>query len=116
MADHLAIIAQPVGAAKQAGESHTLSVAATGGFAPLTYTWKKDGGIVFEERVCVLEPLVIEDSGAYTVEIFDDNGDFVASVSVSLDVTPSLPLAAPGALVALVLAMAGLGVSVRRRQ
>ncbi len=116
--DHLEIIVQPVGGAYTAGDAHTFTVGTSGGYAPLTYTWKKDGITVGTDAALVLGPLGVSQTGDYTVEVIDDNVDVAISspaATLTLDVgTPVAGLMGLGML-ASGLALAGL-LAVRRRK
>ncbi len=90
--EHLSIIKQPVGGDYTAGDTHTFTVMTTGGYAPLFYTWKKDDETVSTDASYTIESLAESDSGVYTVEILDDNGDVVvSSPAVELMVAPAVP-------------------------
>ena len=90
--DHLAIVIQPVGGEYDAGQSHSFTVATTGGYAPLSYTWKKDGSPVSSDAVYAIDPLAGYHSGSYIVEILDDNGDVaISDPPAVLTVAPGVP-------------------------
>ncbi len=116
--EHLEITVQPVGGSYTVGGSHTFSVGTSGGYTPLTYTWKKDGTTVGTDATLVLEPLGVAHSGDYTVEIIDDNVDVaISSPAAALTVDVGTPVAGLMGLGALAggLALAGL-LAVRRRK
>ena len=101
------ITVPPVGGDKQEGDAHTFSVTVTGGYAPLLYTWKQDSVTVSSEQEYVISSLTTDHSGSYTVEVIDDNTDFIESTPVDLNVTVS-NVPAVG-LIGLALLAAGLG-------
>jgi hypothetical protein len=118
VADHLSIAVPPQGAVKRVGESHTFAVAATGGYAPLSYTWRRGVTIVQDgpENSFTIDPLELWHAGEYSVEVADDGTDVQTSGPVTLEVIDGLPAAGPAAL-ALLLAMASLaGAFVVRRR
>lgn len=94
VADHLSIVQQPEGGSRLVGESHTFSVIVAGGYAPLGYAWKKDGGPTLStDPVYVLDDLVVGDTGAYTVDVLDDNSDVIQSNPAELTVSVGTPVA-----------------------
>jgi len=104
--DHLGITAQPQGAERYTGQSHTFSVLAEGGFQPLAYQWRKNEIDVPDatESTYQIYPLQEEDSGEYKVEVSDakvSGGDVIQSDPATLTVS------AVGAPVA---GLAGLGL------
>jgi len=109
--DHLVITQQPAGGDYIVGDSHTFTVTATGGYAPLTYAWKKEGVTVSTDAVYHIDPLGEAHSGSYIVEVTDDNVDqAVSDPPALLAVTPGLPAAGLAAfgLLACATALAGL--------
>ncbi len=90
---------------------YTFSVATTGGFLPLEYTWKKDGNVLSTEKgsAFTIPSAAAEDAGAYTVEIADANGDLVMSGPVTLTIGEGMPVTgfAGLAMLAGILALAG---------
>ena len=106
--DLLWIDTPPLGGEYDPGQSHTFSVTVSGGYAPLTYTWKKDGAVVSNDHLYIIDPLNESHSGSYTVEVEDDNGDFVESDPVALTVEASMPAAG---ILGLGLLAAGLAVA-----
>jgi len=97
---HVSITTAPQGGDVTAGGSHTFTVAVTGGYGPLGYQWKKgvaniDGAI---DSQYTLSPLALTDTGAYSVEISDTNGDTIESLPVTLTVTPGVPTVGLGGL------------------
>jgi len=99
--DLLSIDIPPVGGEYEPGQSHTFGVTVSGGYTPLTYTWKKDGDPVSTDPVYLINPLNESHSGWYTVEVEDDNGDLVESDPVELKVGAGVPVASVWALAAL---------------
>jgi hypothetical protein len=81
----------PFDASAPVGGNCTFSVIATGGYPPLSYAWKKDGGVdtLGTTETLVLGPLEYSDAGTYYVEVTDDNATTVFSNTASLMVTAS---------------------------
>jgi hypothetical protein len=78
----------------QAGGSCTFSVTASGGYAPITYTWRKDS-ITIDTATgpsYTRADLTGDDSGTYAVEVLDGNGD-VQTASATLTVLEGVPAA-----------------------
>jgi hypothetical protein len=78
----------------QAGASCMFAVTASGGYAPITYTWRKDS-ITIDTATgpsYTRADLTGEDSGTYAVEVLDGNGD-VQTASATLTVLEGLPVA-----------------------
>jgi len=109
------IITPPVGGDGTPGGSHTFAVTASGGYGPLTYQWKKDGADIYQGNgnILQLSGLNHDDSGGYSVEVSDTNGDSIETVPVTLTVPMGLPVAGMGGL-ALLAAILGVA-AVRRR-
>ncbi|NIA13299.1 MAG: hypothetical protein GWP08_04405 [Nitrospiraceae bacterium] len=106
---HLTITGHPAGAEKQVGASHTFAVATTGGHEPLRYTWKLGDIVLGNGPTLTIANLTVFHSGAYTVEVADDETDVVVSLPAQLTVTPA-PVPAAG-LVGLGLLCGALGVA-----
>ena len=92
--EHLEITGPPTGGQEPLDASHTFSVQSTGGFAPLTYAWEKDGTTIPDasEASYTRSDLTTLDSGTYTVEVSDANSD-VRTASADLTVTQGVPVA-----------------------
>ena len=114
--EHLAIVQQPQGADKQPGESHAFTVATTGGYLPLSYSWKQDGLEVGTNSTYTIDPLYVEHSGTYTVEVADAGTDVRVSDAAILSVNSGAPSAGAAALAALLCALVAGGVAVLRRR
>ena len=112
---HVSITTPPVGGDAERGGSHTFTVVVSGGYGSLVYQWKQDGKDVHDayDSVFKLTDLDFGDSGEYTVEISDTNGDTIESVPVRLSVPAGLPVAGMGGLA--LLAAALTLVATRRR-
>jgi hypothetical protein len=106
-----------VGGDATGGYSHTFTVVAGGGYGPLSYQWKKNGANINGETDSEFTQshLTTGDSGSYSVEISDTNGDVIESTPVTLTVAPGLPIASMGSLAALALVLAAVAGS-RKRQ
>jgi hypothetical protein len=113
----ISITTPPVGGSAAAGGSYTFIVAASGGYGTLSYQWKKDGENILgaDSLQYVCSGLAADDSGEYTVEISDTNGETIESLPVTLTVATGLPAAGLGGLALLVAAMAVAGAR-RKRQ
>ena len=72
-----------------AGAALTLTVAATGGKAPLTYVWKKGGVVVSGQTTATFNKAsaVSGDAGSYVCEVTDADGRTVSSVACLVNVT-----------------------------
>jgi len=114
---HLEIVLEPEGADKNAGDTHTFTVATSGGYQPLVYAWEKNGMAIPDATsgIYTIDPLEVDDTGAYTVEISDDYTDTVESAPALLNVTVQVPAAGLAALIALAAACAIGGATVIRR-
>jgi hypothetical protein len=118
--DHIQITLHPVGGTEPAGRSHTFTVAATGGYPPLSYQWKKNGNDILtapDAPNFTLSNLLESDAGRYTVEVGDSNAEMLVSGEAELMIGGvGLPVAGVGGLIALVsfMALAGLRISRRR--
>lgn len=105
----LTITKAPRGASVEAGDSHRFIISVTGGYAPLSYVWYKDGVVLPGDQgdsSLLLTALVPEDSGEYTVSVSDSNGSTVTAPAVLLEIyetTVPLSGAAGTALILLVL-------------
>jgi len=114
--EHLAIVQQPEGADTYVDESHTFSVATTGGYLPLSYLWKQDGLEVSTDSTYTINPLAVEHSGGYTVEVADANSDVCVSDPAILSVSSGAPAAGAAALAALLCAFVAGGLAALRRR
>jgi hypothetical protein len=116
--DHVQITVQPGGADKAAGQSHTFSVAATGGYPPLSYQWRKDGLPIEDAagKEYAITDLAEADSGTYSVEVLDANGDVVPSRDAVLAVAQGMPGVSTGGLIVLGILMIAVGRRVFRQE
>jgi Bacterial Ig-like domain len=115
--DHLSVIVPPQGGMVPLGCPFALGVVTTGGFLPLEYTWKKDGAVIPGEKgsAYTIPAVTDEDTGAYTVEIADSNGDIVATNPVTLAIGEGMPVAGLAGLVFLTGLLALGGIARMRR-
>lgn len=110
VAEPLAITVYPQGASKNVGETHTMTVATSGGLGAVTYTWKRNGTVVasgVDLTSHTTPPLTYPayDNASYVVEISDES------------TRPALTTASAPAVITLLnvvfmpaLGMAGLGL------
>ena len=115
---------QPVGGMAAQGDEFTFTVGVTGGLGDLDYAWNFDDGQVKTVHTDVgpnapsytLTGLAPDDAGTYWVVVSDDY-EWYASDQVTLEVIDEAGLPAAGllALAALAAALAGAGVSRRRK-
>ena len=116
VAEHVAITDEPEGGEKTVDEPHTFSVTAAGGYPPLTYVWKQDGATKASGSEYAITGLQLSDSGTYTVEVSDDNGDVRIGGPAALTVTSGVPVAGLAGLGALIgVCVLGGAVALRRR-
>ena len=115
---HLEIVLEPEGGEKYTGDAHTFTVVTTGGYQPLAYAWKKNAVAIPDATsgIYTIDPLDVDDTGAYTVEIADDYTDAVESAPAVLTVTVQVPAAGLAGLIALAAACAVGGATVIRRR
>ncbi|HPO15278.1 MAG TPA: Ig-like domain-containing protein [Candidatus Hydrogenedentes bacterium] len=100
------------------GASHTFTVAVTGGFAPLSYHWYHG-----EDLITTADNLPDytvpgageEDTGAYTVRVFDDNGAMVESTA-ELSLSGAMPAAGLIGLLLMTAALGAAGTALRRKK
>jgi len=116
VAEHLAITGQPQGADLDTGDAHTFSVATGGGFAPLTYLWKKDDTPVGTDSTYALASAETTHAGAYRAEVADDHTDSAVSDPAVLTVAVGTPVAGFMALGLLAAACAAGGIAAVRRR
>jgi len=111
--DHLEITGHPLGADKLGGQSHAFTVTTKGGYGPLSYQWRKNGTVVPNATGATYEltGLMASDSGAYSVEVFDINGDTAVSETAVLAVTQGVPATN---LVSLLVMMSFMSLAVLR--
>lgn len=86
VAKRLAIVTQPQAGNKYTGGSITLSTATTGGYLPLTYSWRKGLTEIGTTPTYVDALLDLADTGWYSVVIRDANLDVIQSAPTSLNV------------------------------
>ena len=116
--DHVRITVQPEGADVGTGQSYTFTVAATDGYAPLSYQWRKNGSAIpgATGTSYKLENLAAADTGTYSAEVLDTNGDTVQSQDALLTITQGMPVANLGGLLALASFMPLAMLRIRRRK
>ncbi len=117
VAESLAITIQPEGAMRRVGDSHGFSVSTTGGFPPLTYTWKRNDEAVGWDADYTINDIDLSHAGIYTVEIVDAYGGIALSSEALLEVEDDLPVASAYgvALLVFILTISALGVLYERR-
>lgn len=73
----------------EAGDTLTISADITGGLAPITYVWKKDGAVVAGQTsdTFTKESAVTGDTGSYTVTATDAANVSVTSSACAVVVT-----------------------------
>jgi len=85
VAQPVSITQQPDGAMLNVGESFVLAVAATGGFAPLTYQWRWEGINIPGQTAAVYSATAFAGfSGVYTCVITDASGRSITSNGATL--------------------------------
>jgi hypothetical protein len=112
---HMEFTAQLQGGQVTKGGVYRFDVASNGGFAPLTYEWKKDEITIpgATSSTYEISPAALEDAGSYTVEVSDAYGETITSNSVVLTVAQGVPVTTAtgaGLLIAL-LALSGCSLS-----
>ena len=114
------ITQHPASAEVQANDSHAFTVAVEGGFLPLTYQWKKNGGNVGPNSPTYnMASVVPGDAGVYDVEIADSNTAVITSNTALLTVTGSaMPVLAGLAALGLLAGVFAVGgaMAIRRRK
>jgi hypothetical protein len=114
---HLHFVQQPQGDEVLEGAPFQLSVEVTGGVAPITYLWKRNGeNVGVDAPFYNITAMKLEHEGTYTVDVSDANETFTsnpAEVTFVVGV-PVLGLGGLAALAALV-ALAGTRTARRRR-
>lgn len=72
---NFSLTSQPQGAKKYVGDSHTLSVTASGGSGSFSYTWKRNGSTFGapSQASITLNNLTIGNAGNYTCTVTDTN-------------------------------------------
>jgi hypothetical protein len=111
----LQVLTGPSGGFKEIGSAHTFTVTVAGGYAPLSYVWKKDGSPIGTASTYAITSLDDADTGSYLVEVSDDNGALAVSPATPLTVVAAVPVAGIAALTALALGLAiGARAALRR--
>ncbi len=93
----LAITGNPAGGSAYVGDSFPLGVVASGGRAPLTYQWQKDGTDIPTATLETLSvsPAALADSGTYTCRVRDAGTENVLSGGAVLAVAEHVLITAP---------------------
>ncbi len=91
LAAPLTFTQQPLSTTQYIGGRHVLELDTTGGFYPLTYTWRKNGVVLPEitGRSITFEQLTEEDAGQYACTIHD------AATAVAVSQTAEIIVATP---------------------
>jgi M6 family metalloprotease-like protein len=117
---HLSITQEPQGGDRDIGGTQTFHVETAGGYQPLTYVWTKNGVVLhdYTSDSFTLDPLQESDSGAYTVEITDDNMDVrVSEPAILTVVSQGVPVAGlAGFVILMALCAAGGAIAIRRKK
>ncbi len=110
------IVLPPVEGSATEGNDFAFTVTAAGGYGPLSYQWKKGGENITgaNSGKYTLSHLALVNSGNYSVEVSDTNGDSIESVPVALTVSPRVPTVGLGGLALLVVALAAAARKKRR--
>jgi hypothetical protein len=105
------ITQQPQSQTKLIGEACEFNVLATGGFAPLTYEWLKDGVTVSTstDSTYSIDQVGWNDAGTYRVVVTDTQSGTATSNSVQLVAGQNMPATRLAGLTVLILAFAFLG-------
>jgi len=111
VAEHLRILTAPEGAVLHTGDSHDFTVTVAGGYAPLTYTWWRGEDVLGYGPTYTIDLLEQTDNGQYHVGILDDNGDYVESVPVVLQVSSLVPAYSMWWIIALALVCLTTGLA-----
>jgi hypothetical protein len=113
----LTITSAPVDVTKANDDSHTFTVAATGGYEPLSYQWKLDGTTIqgATNDNYNIATISADKAGLYTVEVSDSN-TASATASARLTVSAGVPVAALPGLALMALAAAAAGARALRRK
>lgn len=93
---NFSLSAQPVGAKKYVGQSHTLSVEASGGSGSFSYTWKRNGNTfgAANSASITLNNLQIANAGSYTCTVTDlGNSNSAESDPALVEVAAPLSIA-----------------------
>ncbi len=115
----LAITDDPADQTVTEGGTATFTVAATGGYAPLHYQWKKDGDNLSDGTdgpILVISSVTTDDAGDYSVEVSDSHTASIESATATLTVEPGASVAGGLGLAALALAAALGGMRTLRRR
>jgi hypothetical protein len=112
VAPRIVVTNAPVDVVKANDDTHTFSVAISGGYAPISYQWKKDGTTIggATNASHTLNNISSADAGVYSVEISDSGTDSEV-VSARLTVSAGVP-----ALGASGLALLGVAIALARRR
>lgn len=87
--DHLAITRAPRGRVVLAGELVELEVVAEGGYAPVSYEWRKNGTPILDAPdapVLEIAPALLEDSAEYSCLVTDGFADALETAGALIDV------------------------------
>ncbi len=112
VAPPLQIVQQPQTVAVQRGEPAEFTVLASGGFAPLTYEWWKDGvrlALPSADPAWSIPAVDFLDAGLYHVVVSDSQTEVKTSINAELIVGAGLPVAGATGLAALAAACLAFG-------
>jgi len=119
VAEHLAITEEPADAVGYTGRSALFRVGVSGGFAPVTCQWRKDGAVLdgAESPECRLHDVTFADAGLYSAELSDGHTDVLETRKAELTVIPGAPALSGAwalAVMAALLAVMGTLLAPRR--
>ncbi len=97
VANHLSLTQSPAAEIKKyLGDIQTFQLVPSGGFAPLTYQWTKDGNPIGTSSSALVIPVAnASDAGVYRATISDSFSESIESNTSTLRVAPHLSIAIP---------------------
>lgn len=115
VAEHLAITGEPADAVGYTGRSAMFRVGVSGGFAPVTCQWRRDGAVLdgAESPECWLHDVTFNDAGLYSAEVSDSHTELLETRHAQLTVIQGVPTASAGMAALLAALLAGAGARLR---